>query len=73
MIREYELFVKMDLKKTSYVKVLVEASDGLAFMRVEDKKNSLVRFIIPSPLFEEAIKFLNAIRKNVDLHYLEVR
>jgi len=69
ILKETEVLLSVPLCSIAPLKALLEAEEGLFFMRVneEDKR---VRLLIPSELKSRAFKFLNAVKQTIPFEIL---
>lgn len=66
-ISEIDIYLKMDMKNVAFLKGILEATDGLAFMRVED---GLVRIITTNSQIERTRKLIDSMKRLFDFQYI---
>lgn len=71
MVKEYEIFIRIDLSHVAFLKAIIEAADGLAFMRVENKEKRIVRFIVTEHFLGRLKAMLRALRKTVPFEFVD--
>jgi len=71
MAKEYEIFIRIDLTYVAFVKGIIEAADGLAFMRVENKEKRIVRFITTEDFHGRLKNMLRALRRKIPFEFVD--
>ncbi len=71
MVKEHEIFIRIDLTYVAFVKGIIEAADGLAFMRVENKAKRIVRFITTEHFLGRLKAMLRALRKTIPFEFVD--
>ncbi|TYB30984.1 MAG: DUF4911 domain-containing protein [Candidatus Mcinerneyibacterium aminivorans] len=67
-MKEKKILIKINPENVAFLKAVFQASDNLAFMRVEDKK---VKIFTTDGRYKETMDILKSLKEKLNIKFIE--